>query len=91
MTARAIDSGIRDRTRAEDEFVPWRKGIDARRIFLHQEVSAESLSTKIGFIDRVRDSLFFESLCFEIDSQDFVKKAFHGLKASLHCSESGFN
>jgi hypothetical protein len=77
MAARAIDSGIRDRTGAEDEFVPWREGIDARRIFLHQEVSAESLPTQIGFINRIGDRLFFKGFCFKIDSQDFVKEAFH--------------
>jgi hypothetical protein len=67
MPAGTIDSGIGDWTSAEDEFVIWRKGINARRIFFHKEISTESLPTQIGFINRIRDCFFLKGFCFEID------------------------
>jgi hypothetical protein len=51
MPAGAVDPGIGDRTGTKDELIVWRKGINPRRIFLHEEISTESLSTQIGFIN----------------------------------------
>jgi len=68
VPAGAIDSGVSNGAKAEDEFIFRRKGINTRRILFREEVNSQSLSAQISFINRIGDRFFLEEFCLKIDS-----------------------
>jgi hypothetical protein len=67
MPARTVDPCIGCRTKAEEEFILGREGINARRVFLQEKMSAQPLSSQEVFKNRIRDRFFLECFCIEID------------------------
>jgi hypothetical protein len=75
----AVVRGVREGTGGEDQTVPRRKRVHPRRVFIQEEKGAESLSAEVGLENRIRDEIHRRSLAGEVDAQESIEKALHGL------------